>query len=342
MTDDELMERYYLQREKMKHFYLEKFSDNAQKISNTLGKIGLSLKDDNFEYSDPVGLTVKFDNIVSILAPELIRDKDDLIKCKQLAEFYQKKSREGYYYANNYMLMLTPFLRRGMHPANNWAPQFVRKFWESDFNDIEASVTLDYDRVKIDVDEYGYVELDTWFGAPFEEDVSNIKEGISKLRPPMSIDTNIVNIFFNNIYSLDIKWNTKGNIKTFQSLEFSSENVVVEFQGELFHPAKYIHAEFDIESGLFRHFDGAIHFYTQNDYMMRRDSDFNHTFKNRSLVKAKAKKIFKLDGKIPKDLWVEFTCHFFTGNPLIVEYFTGSYPQYVIDGLNRVYVSQTD
>ncbi|EAN5160410.1 hypothetical protein CCF38_003493 [Salmonella enterica] len=86
MTDDELMERYYLQREKMKHFYLEKFSDNAQKISNILGKIGLSLKDDNFEYSDPVGLTVKFDNIVSILAPELIRDKDDLIKCKQIRE----------------------------------------------------------------------------------------------------------------------------------------------------------------------------------------------------------------------------------------------------------------
>lgn len=340
MTDDELMDRYYFQREKMKHFYLEKFSANVQKISNILGGIGFSLKDDNFEYSDPVGLTVKFDNIVSILAPELIRDKDDLIKCKQLAELYQKKSREGYYYANNYMLMLTPFLRRGMHSANNWAPQFVRKFWELDFNDIEASITLDYDRVKIDVDDYGYVELDTWYGPPFEEDITNIKDGISKLKPPMSLETHMVNILFNNIYSLDVKWNTKGNIKTFQSIEFSNENIVVDFQGEIFHPAKYIHAEFDMESGLFRHFDGAIHLYTKQDYIMRRDSDFNYSFKNINLVKAKAIKIFKLDGKITKDLWVDFTCHFFTGNPLIIEYFTGNYPQYIIDGLNRINETQ--
>jgi len=342
VTDDETMERYRHQREEMKRFYLEKFSDNVQKISNTLSKNGFFLKDENFEYSDPVGLTVRFDNIVSILAPELQRDKDGLIKCKQLAELYQKKNREGYFYANDYMLMLTPLLRRGMHPANNWAPRFVVKFWELDFSDIEASVALDYDRVKIDVNDYGYSEFDTWFGAPFEEDISNIKDGISKLKPPIDIEPCMVNIFFNDKYSLDIKWNTKGCIKTFQALEFSNDNVVVELQGEAYHPAKYVHAEFDIESGLFRHFDGAIHFYTHTEYIVRRDSDFNHGNKSNKLLKAKARKIFKLDGKVAKNLWLEFTCQFFARNPLIIEYFTGNYPQYVIDRLNRVRTSQAD
>ncbi|MNG84186.1 hypothetical protein D3C79_429210 [compost metagenome] len=342
VTDNEMMERYYRQREEMKNFLLEKFAVGVKKISNILGENGHSLKDEDFEYSDPVGLTVKFDNIVSILSPELERDKDNLIKCKQLEGFYQKKNREGYYYSNDYMLMLSPFLRRRMYPGNNWAPQFVTKFWASDFNDIEVAIALDYDRIKIDVSDYGYAEFDTWFGAPFEEGIVNIKDGISKLKPPMGIEARVVNILFNEIYSLDIKWDTKGYIKTFQSLEFSNENVIIELQGEIFHPAKYIHAEFDIKSGLFRHFDGAIHFYTPTEYIARRDSDFNHTFKSKSQLKAKAKKIFKLDGKITKELWLEFTCHFFTGNPLILEYFTGSYPQYVIDGLNRVSMSQAD
>ncbi|EDU9245038.1 hypothetical protein R951_002007 [Salmonella enterica] len=335
MTNDETMEQYYRQRETMKNFYLEKSAGNIHEISNILGKHGFSLKDDNFEYSDPVGLTIKFDDIVSILAPELKRDKDDLIKCKQIEKLYQKKNREGYYYANNYMLMLSPFLRRGMHHTNNWAPLFVAKFWELDLSDIEASIALDNDRVKVDVNDYGYAEFDTWFGAPFEENISNIKDGISKLKPPMDIEARIVDLYFNSKYSLDIKWNTKMNIKTFQALEFNNDNVVIELQGEVFHPAKYVHAEFDIESGFFRHFDGAIHFYTPSEYMARRDSDFNHPLKNKNLLKAKARKIFKLDGKITKNIWLEFTCHFFTGNPLIVEYFTGNYPQYVIDGLNR-------
>ena len=29
----------------------------------------------------------------------------------------------------------------------------------------------------------------------------------------------------------------------------------------------------------FRHFDGAIHFYTENEYLSRRDSDFNYNSK---------------------------------------------------------------
>lgn len=203
MAGDERMEKYYRQREEMKFFYLDKYADNVQKISKILSKNGFVLKEDNFEYSDPVGLTIRFDNIVSILDPELIRDKDDLVKCNQLAELYQKKNREGYYYANNYMLMLTSLLKRGMYPGNNWAPRFVKKFWESDFGDIEASVALDYDRVKVDVSDHCYIEFDTWFGAPFEEDISSIKDGISKLKPPMGIDACIVNGFFNDKYSLE-------------------------------------------------------------------------------------------------------------------------------------------
>lgn len=338
MTTDENMTSYYRQREEMKNCLLEEYSDNVQIISDLLAKSGHEISADNFEYSDPVGLTIRFDNLVSFLAPELKRDKDDLVKCEQLIQLYQKKNREGYYYTNNYMLMLTPLLRRGMHSVNNWTPLFVTKFWQLELDNIQASIALDYDRAKVDVSDYGYAELDTWFGAPFANDITNIKDGISKLKPPtpMDIETQLVNLIFDNKYSLDIKWDTKANIKTFQALEFNNEKVLVEFRGEIFHPVKYTHAEFDLESGLFRHFDGAIHFYTPAEYRTRRDSDFNHTYKSTNLLKAKSQKVFKLDGKICKDIWLDLTSHFFSGNPLIIEYFTGDYPQYVTDFLNRV------
>ncbi|GAD69571.1 hypothetical protein [Vibrio proteolyticus] len=335
MTEDEMMEQYNRQREEMKMFLLDKHSANVKSISDTLEKCGYFLSEENFEYSDPVGLTVCFKNLVSILAPELNRDKDDLVKLTQLFQSYEKKAREGYLYTNSYMLMLTPLLRRGMHPVNNWAPLFVTKIWGLDLEGIEASVALDYDRAKLDVSDYGYAELDTWFGAPFDDDISSIKDGISKLRPPMDIEQRIINFIFNDKYSLDIKWDTKGKIKTFQALEFSNENVLVEFQDNTYYPAKYIHAEFDLESNSFRHFDGAVHFYTHDEYFSRRDLDFNFANKNTNLVKAKSQKVFKLDGKISKEIWLELTGHFLTGNPLIVEYFTGNYPQHVLERLSR-------
>lgn len=320
----------------MKLLLLDKHSANVKAVTNALTKSGVFISVDNFEYSDPVGLTVYYENLVSVLAPELNRDKDNLVKLEQLLQLFERKAREGYFYTSDYMLMLTPLLRRGMRPVNNWAPLFVTILWQLDLEGMDASVALDYDRAKLDVSDYGYAEFDTWFGAPFDDDIANIKDGISKLRPPMDIDSKHASWLFNDKYSLDIKWDTKGSVKTFQALEFSNENVLVEFKGNTYHPAKYIHAEFDLESNLFRHFDGAVHFYSHDEYFARRDSDFNHANKSTRLLKAKSQKVFKLNGKISKDIWLELTGHFLTGNPLIMEYFTGNYPQDVIDSLSRV------
>lgn len=336
MTYEEMMKAFLQQQEEQKRFYINKFSNNIDLIFNTLKEQNLVVTENNLKYSDKVGLTLELENIALYLSPELNVNDDGLVKCQQLEKLYKKKSREGYYHTNNYMLMLTSFLRRGMHHANNWAPLFVMKFWELDFTEIEASIRLDYDRVKIDVDDSILVELDTWFGAPFEKEIINIKDGISKLRPPLDIEETLLKSIFNHKYSLDIKWNTTGNIKTFQALEFNQEDITVELHKEVYHPVKYIHAEFNIKNNVFQHFDGAIHFYTPEEYKSRRDSDFNYIYKNTTTIKAKSKKIFRLDGKIPQNIWLDLTCHFFAGNPLIIEYFTGSYPQHVTKLIKKI------
>jgi hypothetical protein len=232
--------------------------------------------------------------------------------------------------------MAHPYYRRGMHPVNNWAPRFIDLFWRFNGPGIERFIALDEDRVRIDVDGLGYFEADTWYGAPFEEDIRRIKPGVAKLRPPLDIEPRLVSFFFANAYCLDIKWSESDGIKSFQALEMKTEDIRIEFGGLHYLPARYLHAEFDLAANCFRHFDGAIQLFTEEEYFQRRESDFNMTMKNPAHVKARSRKVFKINGSLRTEDWVEFCCHFFSANPLTFEYFSGEYPKHVTEALERI------
>jgi hypothetical protein len=46
-------------------------------------------------------------------------------------------------------------------------------------------------------------------------------------------------------------------------------------------------------------------------------------------MKPRSKKVFKLNGLLPTETWVELCGHFMAANPLMHEYFTGDYPESV-------------
>ena len=223
-----------------------------------------------------------------------------------------------------------------MHPHANWAPRFIELFWAFDAPGVKKYIAIDEDRVRINVDGTGYFESDTWYGPPFNDDIRKIKPGTAKLRPPLDLESSYVNFLFANAYCLDIKWSESEGIKTFQSLEVKTEEVQIEFEGQKYFPARYIHAEFDMAANCFRHFDGAIQLYTKDEYFRRRDSDFNMTAKSSEHVKARSKKVFKFNGPLSTSSWVEFCSHFYAANPLTFEYFTGSYPKSVAENLQRI------
>jgi len=79
---------------------------------------------------------------------------------------------------------------------------------------------------------------------------------------------------------LDILWSQQGRIKTFQALELKMPDVQVTLPAGQFHPARYVHAEFDLDDGNCRHFDGAVQLYDEEAYSSRRDSDFNYNNKH--------------------------------------------------------------
>jgi hypothetical protein len=306
-----------------------------------LGK-GINLENRNFAFHHTIGIVASFPNIANILCPNLQPDKEGLHNFKSLlSEFNVKPRISGFLYSEDFMLMAHPYLRRSMDSANSFTPAFINLFWSVDFKNIDAYIALDLDRVRINLDGVFYAEKDYWFGPRFGSEISAIKDDISQLRPPADLIDRHISYCFADVYSLNFKWETKGDVKSFQCKEFKLESITLELNGIIYHPVRYLHAEYDLNKKEFRHLDGAIQFYTDEEYNVCRDSDFNHNQKNSNHVKAKSFKLFKLNGSIPEEMWREFVAAFLPSNPLILEYFEGKYPQPVTNLLNRIRESRS-
>lgn len=335
--NEEMMARYFADMEKLSRERLAEAADLITKFTALAASKGVTLSAESFEYIQTTGIVAKAQGIARALLGPIKIERDGLLPFKEIAsQFPPGPFSEGCFAGPDFVLMAHPCYRRGMHTANNWAPRFIDLFWRFDAPGIEKYIALDEDRVRIDVKGSGYFEADTWYGAPFNHDIRNIKPGVVKLRPPLDLESRGVSIFFANTYCLDIKWSESAGIKSFQALEMKTENIQIEVGGQYYFPARYLHAEFDIGTNCFRHFDGAIQLFTEEEYFLRRDSDFNMTMKNSAHIKARSSKVFKINGPLETANWVEFCCHFYSANPLTFEYFSGEYPKHVTEFLERI------
>lgn len=339
-SDDEmklLMERHIKAMADHARSELERSAELIARFTQIAASRGVALNSDSFSYIQTIGIVASAPGLARKMLGIAPSERDGLFAYDEIAKSLPTdRFQEGYFVGNDYMLMAHPFYRRRMHPMANWAPRFVDLFWRLDSPSIRKFIAIDDDRVRINVDGSAYVEADTWYGAPFNEDIRNIQNGIIKLRPPLDLPPHYIDMFFAQTHCLDIKWSESSGIKTFQALEVKTQDAQIVADGQTYFPARYLHAEYDLASGAFRHFDGAIQLFTETEYLRRRDSDFNVTFKNHEHIKARSKKVFKLNGSLPVDSWVEFCCHFFTANPLTFEYFTGAYPEHVTDIVSKV------
>ena len=306
---------------------LEAHSELIDSFKEYLGKLDI-YSDTIFQFHRTIGIIANCSNLINSLHPSLIQDKEGLFNFKHLNTFFEiEPFLNGYLFSDNFILMANSYFRRSFDEGNNYSPKFIELFWNLNHPNIEKYISLDTDRVRINVDNSVYREHDTWYGAQFNKDIRTISDGIVKLRPPLILKEFLISSFFSDAYSLDIKWYTKNGIKSFQAEEFKTDKIKITKDGNIYHPVRYIHAEFDIEKGYFRHFDGAIHFYTNDEYLARRDSDFNYNSKNKNHIKTLSQKLFKMNGIVNVETWVEFTSHFFAGNILVFEYFEGEYPE---------------
>jgi hypothetical protein len=340
MTYDDMLADYGRQQKARRDHALASNQELIAAFRSFAFSKGVSLTIDNFDYVMKVGIIAAAPDLTHRLITPLSRDRDGLYSFADLStHFCLDRFQPGYLFQPNFVAMAHPCFRRVLYGGNHFAPRFIELFWNFDNLKSSRYLALDDDRVRIDVDGPACMERDTWFGAPFSRDIASIPEGITKLSPPT--DTQRINsTFFADAYCLDIKWTDGKHMKSFQALELKSETVTMDYQCRTYHPARYVHAEFDISVGAFRHFDGAIQYLSKEEYQQRRDSDFNHNAKSRSHLKARSHKIFKINGRIEVDEWSELFCHFLAGNPLAVEYISGSYPPHVDNALAMIRAKQ--
>lgn len=332
LSDEQLLARY---REGLVRMQAEKLEESAPIVDAFIdycASKGVELTHTDFDFVQTTGIVAKSPGLLFRLIGEILIERDGLLPFKTLLDHFSLTGcQEGYVNCGNFLAMAHPYFRRGLGEINNFAPRFIEKFWAFPTESVSSFIALDEDRVRINVDGRCYFEADTWYGAQFSEDVVGIPTGVTKLRPPPDLSPSIVSFFFANAYALDVKWTQEGNIKTFQALELKTEDVKFQTADGDIHPARYIHAEYDLTLGAFRHFDGAVQHFTAKDYFGRRDSDFNYNAKNAMQIKASSKKLFKFNGRIETSEFVDMCCHFLAGNPLSIEYFEGKYPEHVTD-----------
>lgn len=335
--NDAMTARYFAEMEEYSRERLAEASDLIAKFATLAASKGLILDAGSFEYFPTIGIIAKAPGIARALLGSIETERDGLLSFDEIARRLPPRPHyEGCFAGPDFILMAHPCYRRGMHPVNNWAPRFIELFWQLESPSIKKYIALEEDRVRIDVDGLGYSEADTWYGAPFDQDIRNIELGIAKLRPPSELESRHLAFFFADAHCLDVKWSESDGIKSFQALEMKTEDVRLEIGGQYFFPSRYLHAEFDLSANCFRHFDGAIQLFTEEEYFQRRDSDLNMTTKNLVHIKARSSKVFKINGPLRTESWVELCSHFCAGNPLIFEYFSGEYPKHVTDTLARI------
>ncbi len=300
----------------------------------------LILSDEDFRYIERIGIVACAPNILSVLNSKIRKNKEGLVPFGTLNQHLTRKERSsGFLYSDNYTVMAHPYFRRSFFGENSFAPRFVELFWEYSNPDVDSYVSLDFDRVRIDINGPDYLEKDTWYGASFSQDIGKISDGVVKLRPPFisSIKESLVNSLFSEAYSLDIKWDTdQHGIRTFQAEEFKTDSVTVRIDDMEYHPVRYIHAEFDVDTNYFRHFDGALHLYLKNEYFLRRDSNSNYNTKHSTHIKPKSVKLFKMNGKVDIDTWTKYTSQFMPNNPLVIEYFEGKSPDHITEMIDKL------
>jgi len=332
-----LQEEYFKMLKNEERDILEKNKPLIKKFLSLINNESIRSKI-TFHYECAIGIVAEYNNIIGELTADTAQDKEGLFSWKELQIFFERKRfMSGFMSNNKYMIMAHEYFRRDYDKSNNYAPNFIDIFWGLNDNNIDAYIALDLNRVRINIDNSYYMERDKWFGADFNKNINQIDDGVLKFRPPLNLEDYLIMGFFASVYALDIMWyTTSDNIKVFQAEEFKVETTLIEVNGVKYHPVRYLHAEYDMNNNYFRHFDGAIELYTPDEYFARRDKNFNHKAKGTEQIKPNSIKLFKLNGKISVDLWIKFISHFLSGNPLVMEYFSGEYPQYIKELLEKL------
>ncbi|MGA1871916.1 MAG: hypothetical protein ACMUJM_25640, partial [bacterium] len=211
----------------------------------------------------------------------------------------------------DHILHYHQFLRRGYtsNPNFDFLNQFIKVHHETKSNN-SFRIAIDHQRIMPKEFFLRIYEFDTWYGPPFNSE---------KLDDPNYIGLTLVKRNPDSLFGLtnsldrtEFYWSYKDGIKTFEVEEISNS----EFKFENFNFNRYVHSERDIEKHVFRHLDGAVKVYVDRSYNERHISNIPQEYKSHKKVK-----LWRIDGDLKLQHWLDLICFFFKSNEMLIEYF---------------------
>ena len=211
----------------------------------------------------------------------------------------------------DHVLHYHQFLRRdyASNPNFDFLGRFIGYYAQArDTN--QFRVAIDHHRLMPKEFYRHYGEMDAWFGPRFDR---------AKIDDPNAVGLAVVQRVRPSIFDLSNKldrtefyWSYQNGIKSFEIEEISSDS----YSFDSYYFNRYAHSERDTQQKLIRHFDGAVKVYLLDKYQHRLDTMMPR--ESKSHVKVK---VFRIDGNIDIDAWIDLTSHFYKGNEMIIEYF---------------------
>lgn len=300
----------------------DKFQNLIYNFIKYCKKKDINLSKENFEFDGL--LYAKKKNIVLALNDKIIIDKEGLVKWGILCnEYLIKKSNPNYLFSENHALLLHPLFE--IINVYGYTPSLIDELWKVGKTQ-SLSIAIDLDRVRINIDDKIDRPLAGW-GAKYKIKIDEIDNNISHYYHEENYTKRILKLCFNSALSLDTKWKTRGNIKTFEAEELKLKDFQKIYKNTKYYPSKYFHSTYLVKEKYFSHLDGAIHLYNEEEYLKRSKNSLNFNKNSTEHIKPTSIKLFKINGLIDIQTWESLTSKFYAGNPYIIEYFEGKFPQ---------------
>ena len=250
-----------------------------------------------------------FPNLRSRMDEEGLFDVNDL-----LADFSilgePGISEVGYLESKNseYVMMLHHCLRRRYSIFNAFGrivPYLFGYYLEDRLPSLK--IALDLDRIMLSKDWSSFCRREYYYGPKFTNYIPANKEGQT------SYILDVRDRFHTNSFQTDFYWkNKKDNSFQLEIEELQDASYTTPPEDIC---CKYIHTQYDKDESRFDHLDGSVRRYNSDCYQVRKKGNL------RSGDVAKKIKLFRVDGKIPFDMWKSIISSFMEYNSNIGEYF---------------------
>lgn len=310
-------------------------NDKLHPLHNVLGKaleevghesVQLIMEDKHFYFLNRGMNSDDLEREARIECIRQICDERILVqRCKELAEQNGRKRPSPYNHEalidvqvdNDYLVPLTSFsnkygpLRRNGYafgvvppvPSVNSAYWFMEALRRPEIFE-KVSVRLD-PFLNRKEEDFPYLEYRAWwYGLPMNwiRIASLTQEEHRRAGPDEWTRKDI-------LYT-DLVWSPRGNEIHFICEEIPTENSIY-IRG-----SRYFHAIYNPNEDIFTHMDGAIRFFTNDEWIARRDAHVRHIGKI-----GKRIKIFRIEGLISKEVFTSVLPSFFVWNRDINQYF---------------------